>query len=265
MTVLKDAPPEESAVKGTPVKVETLPIYSVKLPEFEGPMDLLLHLIKKNEMNITDIKISLITRQYLEFLDLLKSMNLSVAGEFLVLAATLIHIKSKMLLPPEAKEEEEEEVGDPRAELVMRLLEYQRYKEAAGKLADRELDWRDVFDRPPTTGMGGKSDDINLVDVSLFDLLEALQGVMKKTPGRKSIEIVVDELTVQDRIGLILDKLEEQESVTFLSLFEGTLTRESIVVTLLAVLELVKLRRIRIQQPEHFGAIRIWKTTNSPQ
>ncbi|HEY5649312.1 MAG TPA: segregation/condensation protein A, partial [Nitrospiria bacterium] len=145
------------------VKEEKTTSYSIKLPHFEGPMDLLLHLIKKNEMNITDIPISSITRQYLGYLDLMKALNLSTVGEFLVMAATLIHIKSKMLLPPSETEEEEEEAGDPRAELVRRLLEYQQFKDAAQKLAHRENEWRDVFDRDPVEATGGPPDEVNLV------------------------------------------------------------------------------------------------------
>jgi segregation and condensation protein A len=235
--------------------------YAVKLPAFEGPLDFLLHLIKKNEINIYDIPIALITRQYLEYLDLIKSLNLAVAGEFLVMAATLIHIKSKMLLPPSETDEEEED-EDPRTELVMRLLEYQRFKEAAQSLEAREQEWREVFHRPASLGSAEPSDEINLVDLSLFDLLEALRGVMQRAPEKKDLEIVVDALSVQERMGLILDRLDEQESITFTSLFDDDTTRLAMVVTFLALLELIRLKRLRILQTELFGAIRIWKSTS---
>lgn len=235
--------------------------YAVKLPAFEGPLDLLLHLIKKSEINIYDIPISLITRQYLDYLNLMKSFNLAVAGEFLVMAATLIHIKSKTLLPLSETDEEEEE-EDPRADLVMRLLEYQRFKEAAHGLESREDEWRDVFYRPSSSGAEGPSDEINLVDLSLFDLLEALRGVMERAPEKRGLEIVVDELSVQERMGLILDRLEGEESLTFTSLFDGDTTRLAMIVTFLALLELIRLKRIRIIQAELFGAIRVWKNTS---
>lgn len=236
--------------------------YAVRLPAFEGPLDLLLHLIKKNEVNIYDIPIALITRQYLEYLDLIKSFNLTVAGDFLVMAATLIHIKSKMLLPPSETEDEAEEEEDPRAALVMRLLEYQRFKDAAQGLESREMEWREVFRRPQTAGSGKPPEEINLVDLSLFDLLEALRGVMQRAPGKKDLEIVVDALSVQERMGQILDRLEAQESVTFTSLFMDDNTRMAMVVTFLALLELIRLKRLRILQTELFGTIRIWKSTS---
>jgi segregation and condensation protein A len=235
--------------------------YAVKLPAFEGPLDLLLHLIRKNEVNIYDIPIALITRQYLEYLDLFKSLNLAVAGDFLVMAATLIHVKSKMLLPPSETEEVEED-EDPRTELVMRLLEYQRFKEAAQGLETREQEWREVFHRPASLGSGEPTDEINLVDLSLFDLLEALRGVMQRAPEKKDLEIVVDALSVQERMGLILDRLDAQESITFTSLFEDDTTRLAMVVTFLALLELIRLKRLRILQTELFGTIRIWKSTS---
>ncbi|HEY5595168.1 MAG TPA: segregation/condensation protein A [Nitrospiria bacterium] len=235
--------------------------YAVKLPAFEGPLDLLLHLIKKNEINIYDIPISLITGQYLEYISLMTSLNLAVAGEFLVMAATLIHIKSKTLLPPSETDEEEDE-DDPRADLVMRLLEYQRFKDAAQGFESREHEWREVFYRPASHGTDGPTDEINLVDMSLFDLLEALRGVMERAPTIQGLEIVVDELSVQDRMSLILDRLESEDGITFTSLFDGDTTRLAMIVTFLALLELIRLKRVRIIQAELFGAIRVWKNTN---
>ncbi|MBI3811739.1 MAG: segregation/condensation protein A [Nitrospirae bacterium] len=235
--------------------------YAVKLPAFEGPLDLLLHLIKKNEINIYDIPIALITGQYLEYLSLMTSLNLAVAGEFLVMAATLIHIKSKTLLPPSETDEEDEE-DDPRADLVTRLLEYQRFKDAAQGFELREQEWREVFYRPAPHATDGPTDEINLVDLSLFDLLEALRGVMERAPEKKGLEIVVDELSVQDRMSLVLDRLEREESITFTSLFDDDTTRLAMIVTFLALLELIRLKRVRILQAELFGTIRVWKNTN---
>jgi segregation and condensation protein A len=248
----------------TPVSIDDPQTsYSVKLPAFEGPLDLLLHLIRKSEINIYDIPISLITGQYLEYLNLMKSLNLAIAGEFLVMAATLIHIKSKMLLPLSETDDLEEET-DPRADLVMRLLEYQRFKDAANGLESREQEWREVFYRPPAVGSGEPPDEINLVDLSLFDLLEALRGVMQRAPEKRGLEIVVDELSVQDRMGLILDRLEGEENLTFNSLFDRDTARLAMVVTFLALLELIRLKRVHIIQTELFGVIRVWKTTNLP-
>ncbi|HEY4485487.1 MAG TPA: segregation/condensation protein A [Nitrospiria bacterium] len=235
--------------------------YAVKIPSFEGPMDLLLHLIKKSEINIHEIPISLITHQYLEYLGLMKSLNLSVAGEFLVMAATLIHIKSKTLLPPAETDGEDEE--DPRADLVMRLLEYQRFKDAAQGLEVREQEWREIFSRTSSIGQDMPSDQINVIDLNLFDLMDALRGVLDRAPENKGIELVVDELSVQDRMEMILEILEPQESVAFLALFENDGTRSAVIVTFLALLELVRLRQVRVIQTELFGAIRIWKIANS--
>lgn len=235
--------------------------YAVKLPVFEGPLDLLLHLIKKNEIHIYDIPISVITRQYLEYLDLMKSLNLAIAGEFLVMAATLIHIKSRTLLPP-AENEEGEEEEDPRAELIMRLMEYQRFKEAAEQLSQRELEWRDVFARSPAAPSNGEEAEIGLSDLNLFDLLDALKAMLSRLPEKRSLEIIVDELSVQDRMTLILDSLDEQESVAFSDLFLNDKSRMAVIVTFLALLELIRLRLVRVVQVESFGAIRVWKKTN---
>jgi segregation and condensation protein A len=242
------------------VMEDTQSSYAVKLPVFEGPLDLLLHLIRKNEINVYDIPIALITRQYLDYLGLMKSLNLAVAGEFLVMAATLIHIKSKTLLPPSESEAEEDEV-DPRAELVMRLMEYQRFKDAAVQLETRESQWRDVFRRPPHRP-DPENEEFDLSEVGLFDLLDVLKSVLERIPEKRSMEILVDELSVHDRIGIIMDGLQNQESATFSSLFESDKTRMAVIVTFLALLELVRLRLVRIVQAEPHGAIRIWKISN---
>jgi segregation and condensation protein A len=239
---------------------EAVSNYDVKLPVFEGPLDLLLHLIKKNEINICDIPISLITQQYLEYLDLIKSLNLTVAGEFLVMAATLIHIKSKTLLPP-AESDDGEEEEDPREELIRRLMEYQRFKDAAQQLEQRELEWRNVFYRSHTV-LDDEQKEIDLSDLNLFDLLDAFKSVLENIPEQRSMEIVVQELSVQERMTVILDSLEGQESISFYSLFEQDKTRISVIVTFLALLELIRLKLVRIVQAELFGAIRLWKKAN---
>lgn len=230
--------------------------YQVRLDSFEGPLDLLLHLIKKNEINIYDIPIALITQQYLDYLSLMTSLNLSVAGDFLVMAATLVHIKSRMLLPPDEKEPDDEEGPDPREELVRRLLEYKQFKEAASQLDHRERLWRDVFGREPGPPVPAQSDDEALLDdVTLFDLVDCLQAVLARTPNKRLIEITPESFTVKDRMNAILESLAEKESVTFLSLFEGQGQRLLIIVTFLALLELARLKLVRIFQGVAFGPI----------
>jgi segregation and condensation protein A len=237
--------------------------YRVQLPAFEGPLDLLLHLIKKNELNIYDIPIALITHQYLEYLDLMKSFNLNIAGEFLVMAATLIHIKSKMLLPPEDQEEETEE-EDPRADLVRRLLEYQRFKHAAEGLSWREEIWRDVFRRenPPADPAG---EEVVLSDVSLFDLMEALQAVLARVPKDKVLEIIPDEVSVRQRMSQMMERLEKVDGLIFEALFEGERTRAAVIVTFLALLELIRLQLANVQQIKIFEAIWISKAPETKE
>ncbi len=233
--------------------------YQVRLEQFEGPLDLLLHLIKKNEINIYDIPIALITKQYLDYLGLMKSLNLTVAGEFLVMAATLVQIKARMLLP--SSEEDPEEAGpDPREELIRRLLEYKTFKDAAGQLDERERQWRGVFAREEEPVAPAKTSEVSLDEVTLFDLMDALQGILARTPNRALLEIEPDTLTVKDRMNGILDMLNLKESVTFETLFEGAVNRLVVIVTFLALLELVRLKLVRIFQGETFGPILLTRT-----
>jgi segregation and condensation protein A len=227
----------------------------VQLEVFEGPLDLLLHLIKKNEVSITDIPIATITEQYLATLELMQSLNLDVAGEFLVMAATLIHIKSRMLLPAGDEDVDEEEGADPRAELVRRLLEYQRYKEAAAELEQREVLTRDVFVRnsAPIEEAGPRE----FREVSVFELLGALKRVIDRLPKDIVHEVVLEKVTVREKMTLLLDKLRSESRVIFESLFAEVKTRLEIIVTFLAMLELVKVRAIRIFQDEPGGEIAI--------
>lgn len=229
--------------------------YQVRIENFEGPLDLLLHLIKKNEINIYDIPIHLIAQQYLAYLEAMNDLNLNVAGEFLVMAATLLQIKSKMLLPVEEAVEDEAEGPDPREELVRRLLEYKTYKEAARQLDTQERMWREIYSRLPSPPEDMEEDDQMLDNVGLFDLVDALQGILNRNPGQKLIEIIPDNLTVRDRMNVILETLEGQESVSFVSLFEASCHRMVIIVTFLALLELIRLRTARVFQAENFGPI----------
>ena len=174
--------------------------YQVKIENFEGPLDLLLHLIKKNEINIYDIPIALIAQQYLDYLSVMKELNLAVAGEFLVMAATLLHIKSRMLLPSDEVAVDEEEGPDPREELVRRLLEYKQFKEAASQLDYQERLWRDTFGREPAPLIEVAKDESLLDEISLFDLVDALQGVLSRHPGKRLVEIIPDNLTVRSPV-----------------------------------------------------------------
>lgn len=216
-------------------------------------MDLLLHLIKKNELSITDIPIATITEQYLSTLELMQSLNLDVAGEFLVMAATLIHIKSKMLLPPGENEDEEEEEGDPREELIRRLLEYQRFKEAAEELERRELLSRDVFVR--RSEAPEEAGTVGFESLSLFDLLSALRHVLERFPEERIHEVTLDAISVREKMSFLLDELRRRGKVIFQSLFEAATSRLEVVVTFLAMLELVRIRAIRVWQEERIGPV----------
>jgi len=219
------------------------------------------HLIKKNEIDIYDIPIVLITEQYLAYLEMMKNLNLDIAGEFLLMAATLLHIKSKMLLPAPEEEpgEGEKEEEDPRAELVRRLLEYQRYKEAAvelakGPLLDREVFIRSFFGEEIGKGAGEEP----LGEATLFDLLEALKKVLQGIPPEEFQEISVDPLTIKDKVLQIMEQLWKAQSLTFAELFGPGPARREIILTFLALLELLRLRMIQVYQPEPFGTIRIF-------
>lgn len=226
--------------------------YQVKLDIFQGPLDLLLHLIKKNRLEISDIPIAAITEQYLEYLDIIKETNLELAGEFVLMASTLVHIKSKMLLPVIETEDEVEEGPDPRAELMRRLLEYQRYKEAAEELMGRRLLGRDVFRRgvsfPLEELNEGTEDALDFTDVSLFSLMEAFKDILKKAPSVHTVDITVDRFKVQDKINRILETLEDAGSVVFSELFEEGAVKGEVIVTFLAILELAKLLMIKVRQ-----------------
>lgn len=226
---------------------------NVQLEIFEGPLDLLLHLIKKNEVSITDIPIATITEQYLSTLELIQSLNLDVAGEFLVMAATLIHIKSRMLLPPGEEEDEEEEGGDPREELIRRLLEYQRFKEAAEELEKREILRRDVFVRP--SEVPDEMESVEFEGLSLFDLISALRHVLDRFPEERVHEVTLERISVREKMSSLLDDLHRRGKVIFQSLFEAAVSRLEVVVTFLAMLELVKIRAIRVAQEEREGPI----------
>lgn len=239
--------------------------YQIKLEIFEGPMDLLLYLIKKHELDIYSIPIALITQQYLEYIELMKSLDMEIAGEFLVMASTLTHIKSRMLLPPPENPEGDEDGVDPRAELIRRLLEYKSFKEAAGSLGQKEETWSQVYTRQAESIAGIPADDEPLLfDFHLFDLLAALKDVMARVPDA-SFEITPETVSITEKISQILSRLEAADSVLFADLFEGSTSKMQVIGTFLALLELIKTRVVKAFQIDQFGAIRIMKAVTDRQ
>ena len=238
--------------------------YKVQLDSFNGPLDLLLHLIRKQEINIYDIPIALITKQYLDYLNLMKNLNLSFAGEFLVMAATLLQIKSRLLLPKEESPTEDEGDGeDPRAELVRQLVEYEQFKDAASRLSSQEKIWREVFVRGPGLTVSPLEQslpdkEVLTDDLSLFDLVGALQQVLDRTVhDQVFLDMTRESFSIQDKIHGILERLEVDPSVTFDALFERIDSRPQIIVTFLALLELVRMNLVRLYQGDIFGPIRV--------
>jgi segregation and condensation protein A len=233
--------------------------FAVHLDNFTGPLDLLLHLIKKNEVEITDIPIAEITAQYLAVIDTMQTLNLDLAGEFLLMAATLLHIKSRLLLPQVAEDGgEDDEEEDPRAELVRRLLEYQKYKDAAERLDQLPQLHREVFARSaPAPEVVAEAVE-EFAAVGLYDLLLALQQLLKVRPAPLVHEVYVEQLSVTDRINQILEALQGQQSLAFAELFTVEGGRREIIVTFLALLELVRLRLVHVLQSQRFGTI--WLT-----
>lgn len=232
--------------------------YEIKLDIFEGPLDLLLYLIRKNEIDIYNIPMAVITDQYLQHLEVLKSLNLDLAGEYLVMASTLVHIKSRMLLPAEADPGETEE-EDPRADLVKQLLEYQAFKEAALNLDRRLLLGRDVFKREARLEIESSGgDEEELLELSVFELVEAFQRMAADLPREEIMEIETEKMSLSDTINEIMEKLAEAKDLSFTDLTGASPTRRKIIYTLLALLELMKIRLIRAFQSGPFGPIRIF-------
>ena len=231
----------------------------LKLEMFEGPLDLLLYLIKKNEINIYDIPIAQVTEQYLEYIELMTLLNLDLIGDFLVMAATLIHIKSKMLLPPDPCDAQPEE-KDPRDELVARLLEYQKFKEIAQDLEQKAFLRQDLFSRTidaeKITELKEEAKEIYF-EVSLFDLITAFTKAMRRLPAEKVYEIMQEEYTVEQKIHDILHTLLHQEKIVLSELLGAAKTKIEIIVTFLGILELIRLKEIIVGQRHVFAEIEI--------
>jgi len=232
--------------------------YKVKLEVFEGPLDLLLYLIKKDEVDIYDISLERITGQYLEFMDAFKSLDIDVAGEFVVMAANLIYLKSRALLPVNVQPPEEEvEEEDPRWDLIRQLVEYKKFKDAAAKLSIRELEQSNLFGRLPEST--DAAPERPLGDVSVFDLINAFNNVLKRIANKSEDlrEIFEENYTVSDKIDFIMKMTASGVPLKFTELFANAASRAEIVVTFLALLELIRLKQLRCTQEEPFSEIEL--------
>ena len=238
--------------------------YPVRLHNFEGPLDLLLHLIKKHEVNIYDIPIALVTQQYLEYLELMQELNLDVAGEFLVMAATLIHIKSRMLLPrPDPTQEDPDE--DPREALIRRLLEHQKFKAAAELLHEREIQRSAQWGRPDgrVAALVGDAPEPE-VEVDLFSLMAAFRQVLERARQRPVVVLPPEQISIETRIEQLLSRLSETDACGFEDLFADVHSRAGLIVTFLALLEMIRLKLVRVFQQGNFGPIRVYKRRSEP-
>jgi len=231
-------------------------LYRVQLDEiFEGPMDLLVHLIRKNELDIYDIPIALITEQYLQYLEWMQAMNIDFAGDFLLMASTLTQLKSRMLLPVHDGDEDEEDLLQ---EITRPLVEYLQMKSAAEQLAERNLLGENTFVRNPDRGEFLIGSEDEFIKVGLFELIDAFQKILERIPDDHRVDMTADEISVKDKISQIIDILETKKSITFIELFTDSPNKNEIIVTFLAVLEMVKLTLIRIVQHVPTGVMRIF-------
>jgi segregation and condensation protein A len=235
--------------------------YPIRLSNFEGPLDLLIHLIKTNEVNIYDIPVALITEQYLQYIEVMQELNLDVAGEFLVMAATLIHIKSRMLLPrPPSDAELALEEEDPREALVRRLLEHQKFKAAAELLHERETVRSAQFPRSDAAVADAAGEPYEPeLEVDLFSLLAAFRGVLERAKHRPRVLLPPEQISIESRIEVLLTRLSETEACGFEDLFGDVSGRGDLIVTFLALLEMIRLKLVRIFQSGPFGPIRVYK------
>ena len=236
-----------------------LEAYPVRLSNFEGPLDLLLHLIKQNQVNIYDIPIALVTRQYIDYIDLMQELNLDVAGEFLVMAATLIHIKSRTLLPrPDPTQEDPDE--DPREALIRRLLEHQKFKAAAELLHERETLRSAQWTRPdgPISEIAGEAPEPE-IEVDLFTLISAFRSVVERGKQRPKMYLPSEQIPIEDRIEELMSRLSETEACGFEDLFADVQSRAGLIVTFLALLEMIRLKLVRVFQSGAMNPIRVYK------
>jgi len=255
---MPDAPPETKDAPDVPGGASDHATYRVALPEFEGPLDLLLHLVQKHELAIVDLPVSFITEKYLEYLALMQVMQIDVASEYLVMAATLVHLKSKTLLPPDPSQDDPdalEDEGDPREELIRRLLEYQKYKDAGEQLSNRAIAGRDVFGRPAMPDL--PQSEAPLAEFGIYKLLEAFQSVLKNAKIDVQHEVQADRISITERIHELCDAMKLRPKTSFDELFSGLATRFDYVITFLALLEMTRLRMTRFFQAEPYSPIHI--------
>lgn len=240
----------------------------VNLPAYEGPLDLLLDLIKKNEMDIYNIPIAEITKQYLEYLNQMRQFDLDIAGEFLVMAATLLYIKSKMLLPPDETPEGEAEGEDPRTELVRKLLEYQAFREAAKELGFLEDERGKVFTRQIAdyylASLNPEDTAIDTFSANLYDLLQAFHSVLKEVSKERFHEVFEEIVSIEEKIDEMKRLLMERGTIRFRELFVERMTKNLLIVTFLALLEVVRSKFARVQQEALFGDILIIRAETLP-
>jgi segregation and condensation protein A len=259
------APPERVAVPEGVESVLPEDAPRITLPLFEGPLDLLLYLIKRDKLEIHDIEVAPITHQYMEYLDLMRELNLDVAGEFMVMAATLIHIKSKMLVPLEPTEAQgDEEYVDPREELVQRLLEFQRYKEAAGVLHQQAQIRAAQWTRPDTVLPRFDDAGEEMLEAGLYDLIAAFKELLDRRKALLAHEVEAEGPPVEQRMEELVAMIREGESLEFLELFASLGAKSEMIVTFLALLELVRLKRVRVYQRGMFGSIRVFRPVGPP-
>jgi segregation and condensation protein A len=237
--------------------------YKVRLEIFEGPLDLLLYLIKRDEIDIYDISIERITRQYLEYLQAFKELNIDIAGEFVVMAANLIYLKSRSLLPVDQQPPDEEtDEDDPRWDLIRQLIEYKKFKEAAAQLQVRALEQEGVFTRDGSSSSRASEAPLRLAEVGIFQLIHAFQNVIKRVEAREDLqEIFGEHFSVSEKIDVILKRVVDGASVRFSELFGEIVSRVEIVVTFLALLELIRLKQVRAIQGSVFDEIEIAAAT----
>jgi segregation and condensation protein A len=230
--------------------------YKLKLSNFEGPLDLLLHLIKLNEVDIYDIPISTITDQYIVYLEMMKELDLDIASEFLVMAATLMEIKSRLLLP--TQEDEEEQEDDPRFELIEQILEYRKYKDLAFHLDEKASRERDIYQRDFRESVDTETDE-PMLDVSLFELLQAFKRVLEYATVERFREITLDDVSIEEKMEEIRKKLREKSNMLLDEIFEGDVkTKALLIATFLALLELIRLKEVAARQAKLFDEIRLF-------
>ena len=242
--------------------MELVTSYKVNLPEFEGPLDLLLYLIRKNDLDVYDIPISFITGEYLKTIDAMKELNIDLAGEFLAMAAELMLIKSRMLLPSTDTEEGQ----DPREELARRLLEYQRFKMAASELNGRWFLGRDVFKRQILKKEMEEDKEVPLQG-EVYQLMNAFSDILRRIPKKLYHEVTADRISITDRIYQILSLLKEKEAISLSDLLPDPLTRFDVVITFIALLEMARLKMVRVYQEDRFGSLYLQRAmeTLSPE